>query len=70
MFCSEAMAEKIMLKNNGTLDISNTCITRFPNDLTVKGDLILNRYIKELPDKLVVEGNLDLRDTLVDLQST
>lgn len=70
MFCSEAMAEKIMLKNNGTLDISDTWITRLPNDLTVRGDLILNRYIKELPDKLVVEGNLDLRDSFVDLQST
>ena len=70
MFCSEAMAEKIMLKNNGTLDISDTWITQLPDNLTVRGDLILNRYIKELPDRLLVEGNLDLRDTLVDLQST
>ena len=37
MFCSEAMAEKIMLKNNGTLDISDTWITQLPDNLTVRG---------------------------------
>lgn len=67
---SKHRIDKMMLDNNGTLDISKTKITHLPNGLEVRGDLILNRYIKKLPDKLIVEGNLDLRDTLVDLQYT
>ena len=70
MNISRKKLERMMLDNNGTLDISNTKITRLPKELEVRGDLILNRYIKKLPDKLIVEGNLDLRDTLVDLQYT
>ena len=70
MIISRKKLERMMLANNGTLDISKTNITRLPKELEVKGDLILNRYIKKLPDKLIVEGNLDLRDTLVDLQHT
>ena len=61
---------RMMLAKGGTLDISQTKVTKLPNELIVRGDLILNRYIKKLPDKLIVEGNLDLRDTLVDLQHT
>ena len=64
------LAESMMNQNRGTLDISRTWITQLPQELTVRGDLILNQYIKELPDKLVVEGNLDLRNTQVDLQNT
>lgn len=70
MLCSEKMAENLMSRNSGTLDISQTCITQLPERLTVKGDLILNRFIKKLPDKLTVYGNLDLRNTQVDLQDT
>ena len=70
MIISRKKLERMMSANNGTLDISNTKITQLPKELVVKGDLILNRYIKKLPDKLIVEGNLDLRGTNVDLQST
>lgn len=70
MFCSMNLAESMMNQNRGTLDISRTWITQLPQELTVRGDLILNQYIKKLPDKLVVEGNLDLRNTQVDLQNT
>ena len=47
MFCSAEILEVMMNKNNGTLDISDTWITQPPDDLIVRGDLILNRYIKE-----------------------
>ena len=70
MIISRKRLNKMMSANNGTLDISKTNITRLPKELEVKGDLILNRYIKKLPDKLIVGGNLDLRDTNVDLQYT
>ena len=70
VICSKDLAEHMMNKNRGTLDISDTWITQLPEELTVNGDLILNRYIKKLPNKLVVLGNLDLRDTQVDLQDT
>lgn len=70
MFCSMNLAESMMNQNHGSLDISRTWITQLPQELTVRGDLILNQHIKELPDKLVVEGNLDLRNTQVDLQNT
>ena len=70
MYYSKRRLSKMMSANNGTLDISKTNITRLPKELEVKGDFILNRYIKRLPDKLIVEGNLDLRNTLVDLQHT
>ena len=70
MFCSMNLAESMMNQNHGSLDISQTWITQLPQELTVRGDLILNQHIKELPDKLVIEGNLDLRNTQVDLQNT
>lgn len=70
MYYSKRRLSKMMSANNGTLDISKTNITRLPKELEVKGDFILNCYIKKLPEKLIVEGNLDLRDTLVDLQNT
>ena len=70
MFCSINLAESMMNQSRGTLDISRTWITQLPQELTVRGDLILNHHIKELPDKLVVEGNLDLRNTQADLQNT
>ena len=70
MFCSMNLAESMMNQNRGTLDISRTWITELPEALTVRGDLILNQHIKDLPDKLFVEGNLDLRNTQADLQNT
>ena len=70
MYYSKRRLEKMMQDNNGTLDISKTKITRLPRELEVKGDLILNRYIKKLPDKLYIEGDLDLRETQVDLMDT
>jgi hypothetical protein len=60
--------ERMMDENGGSLDISKTRITQLPDKLTVRGDLILNRYITKLPNELTVEGNLDLRNTMVDLK--
>ena len=70
MFCSDKILELMMNKNHGHLDISETWITHLPEELYVRGDLILNRHIKKLPDKLIIDGNLDLRNTQVDLQYT
>lgn len=38
--------------------------------MTVRGDLILNSYITKLPDELTVNGNLELRNTRIDLKDT
>lgn len=67
---SKSELEKMMIENNGNLDISKMDITELPNELTVKGDLILNQYIRQLPDDLRVEGNLDLSNTYADFNDT
>ena len=47
---------------DGMLDLSNTNITKLPNDLYVRGSLRLTacKQITKLPDKLYVTGYLDL----------
>ena len=48
----------------GDLELSNTNITKLPDNLTVGGDLELsNTNITELPDNLTVGGWLDLSNT-------
>jgi hypothetical protein len=57
---------------NGDLDLSNTNITKLPDNLTVQGTLNLAwSKITELPDNLAVEGNLYLYGTnIVKLPNT
>ena len=47
---------------DGMLDLSNTNISKLPNDLYVRGSLRLTacKQITKLPDKLYVTGYLDL----------
>lgn len=60
------LAKKIMQKNNGTLDLSNTQITHLPEGLSVEGSLYLfDTPILSLPENLTVGGSLDLSDTLI-----
>ena len=57
--------DDIQYKYEGDLHLSNTNITKLPNDLYVKGDLYLfnSKQITKLPDKLHVGGNLVLNNS-------
>ena len=57
-------AQKMMDRNDGNLDLSETGITSLPDNLTVGGWLDLRETgITSLPDNLTVGGWLDLRGT-------
>jgi hypothetical protein len=51
-------------KHRGNLNLINTNIKKLPNDLYVRGDLILNdcKQLTELPNELYVRGDLILND--------
>ena len=57
--------DNIRYIHEGDLHLSNTNITKLPNDLYVKGDLYLfnSKQITKLPDKLHVGGNLVLNNS-------
>jgi len=56
--------EKIMVENEGNLDLSGTGITSLPEGLTVGGSLYLRGTgITSLPEGLTVGGGLDLSGT-------
>jgi hypothetical protein len=53
----------IQYKHMGNLDLSFSNVKKLPNDLYVRGDLILNdcKQLRGLPDNLYFDGALDLR---------
>ena len=55
--------DDIKYRYEGDLELSHTNITKLPNDLYVRGDLILNdcKQLRGLPDNLYFDGALDLR---------
>ena len=57
--------DDIQYKYEGDLELSNTNITKLPNDLYVEGGLFLMgcSQLTELPDELYVGGNLVLNDS-------
>ncbi|MFA5153661.1 MAG: hypothetical protein WC554_13965 [Clostridia bacterium] len=56
--------DKLNITVKGDLYLSNTKITRLPDNLTVNGGLYLrNTKITSLPDNLTVNGGLDLSNT-------
>jgi hypothetical protein len=55
----------VQYKYDGNLNLSNTTVTKLPNDLYVNGKLDLSgcKQLTELPDNLRVEIDLDLNNS-------
>ena len=61
----ETHPDDLQYRYNGNLSLFRSNITKLPNDLFVNGflSLINCKEIRNLPDKLHVEGNLSIPDT-------